>query len=125
DAIHYLCFTRSYFSRLDSLNIHRGHEGFRIQGHVVLQDKEEKAVCILRETGRKEFSVNDEAYTKFSRHIGRYPCVIIAPDDVQLIIGGSEERRRFIATLLSQPAYDYLQALFSYTSLLQLRISFL
>ena len=77
----------------------------------MLNGKEEKAVCILRETGRKEFSLNDEQYTKFSKHFGRYPCVVIAPDDVEVIIGGSEERRKFVDTILSQLDSVYLQAL--------------
>jgi DNA replication and repair protein RecF len=125
DAVHYLCFTKSYFSRQDQLNIHHGHEGFRVEGHFDLNGKDEKAVCILRETGKKEFSVNDALYTKFSKHIGRYPCVIIAPDDIQLIIGGSEDRRKFIDTLLSQLDHEYLQSLINYTKILQQRNSFL
>jgi DNA replication and repair protein RecF len=125
DAIHYLCFTKSYFSRQDQMNIHQGHEGFRLEGHFRLNEKEEKAVCILRETGKKEFSVNDSFYTKFSKHIGRYPCVIIAPDDIQLIIGGSEERRKFIDTLLAQLDPNYLQSLINYTKILHQRNSFL
>lgn len=125
DAIHYLCFTKSYFTRLDGTNIHQGHDGFRLEGHFTVHDENEKAVCVLRETGRKEFSVNDELYTRFSKHIGRYPCVIIAPDDVQMIISGSEERRKFIDTLLCQLDSDYLQALINYTRILQQRNSFL
>ena len=124
DAIHYLCFTKSYFTR-DSLATQYGQQGFRIEGHLVLQDKKEKAVCILRETGKKEFSVDDELYTKFSKHIGRYPCVVIAPDDVQLIIGNSDERRKFIDTLLAQLDHSYLQSLIDYTKILQQRNSFL
>ena len=125
DAIHYLCFTKSYFTRQDQLNILQGHEGFRLQGCFNLNGKEEKAVCILRENGKKEFSINDELYTRFSKHIGRYPCVIIAPDDIQLIIGTSEERRRFTDTLLSQIYPEYLQALINYSRILQQRNSFL
>jgi DNA replication and repair protein RecF len=125
DAIHYLCFTRSYFSRSDSQNIQQGHQGFRVEGQFLLHDRAEKAVCVLRENGKKEFSVNGEAYSRFSRHIGRYPCVIIAPDDVQLIIGGSEDRRKFLDTLLSQLDANYLQHLINYTKILQQRNSFL
>jgi len=125
DAIHYLCFTKSYFSRSDAVNVHHGSQGFRIEGHLSLNEKAEKAVCILRENGRKEFSLNDELYTRFSKHIGRYPCVVIAPDDVELIIGGSEERRKFIDTILSQLDPLYLQALINYTKILQQRNSFL
>ncbi len=81
--------------------------------------------CIVRETGKKEFTVNDELYTRTSKHIGRLPCVIIAPDDVELILGGSEERRRFIDTLLCQLSPDYLQQLIDYNKLLQQRNSLL
>lgn len=125
DAIHYLCFTKSYFNRSDAANVKHGSQGFRIEGHLQLQQKEEKAVCILRETGKKEFLLNDSAYSRFSEHIGRYPCVVIAPDDVELIIGGSEERRKFLDTILSQLDPVYLKSLINYTRILQQRNSFL
>jgi DNA replication and repair protein RecF len=88
-------------------------------------NKTESAVCILRETGKKEFSVNEGAYEKFSEHIGRYPCVIIAPDDIQIITDGSEERRRFLDALLSQIDKIYLQHLINYTKILAQRNSLL
>ncbi len=125
DGIHYLCFTKSYFTRLDGNNILQGHNGFRLEAEVELWDKHEKVICILRETGKKEFSVNGQLYEKFSQHIGHYPCVIITPDDIQIITGGSEERRRFIDTLLSQIDADYLQQLIAYNKILQQRNSLL
>jgi DNA replication and repair protein RecF len=125
DAIHYMCFTKSYFARTDANTPQQGKNGFRLEGNFVLQDKPEKAVCILRETGKKEFSVNDRPYDKFSQHIGRYPCVVIAPDDALLITGGSEERRKFLDSLLSQLDAEYLQHLIIYTKVLQQRNSLL
>jgi DNA replication and repair protein RecF len=125
DAIHYLCFTKSYFTRQDGLAVQHEHQGFRIEGSFRINEKTEKAVCVLRENGRKEFSVDEEQYTRFSKHIGRYPCVVIAPDDVQMIIGTAELRRKFIDTLLSQLDAVYLQSLISYTRILQQRNSFL
>ena len=125
DAIHYLCFTKSYFTRLDGNNILQGHDGFRLEGEFELWDKPEKAVCILRENGKKEFLINGQPYEKFSQHIGHYPCVIIAPDDIQIITNGSEERRKFIDTLLSQLDAGYLQHLIMYNKVLQQRNSLL
>jgi DNA replication and repair protein RecF len=125
DAIHYLCFTKSYFTRQDALSITHSHQGFRLEGNIDVNRQQEKAVCILRETGKKEFSVNAENYTRFSKHIGRYPLVFIAPDDIQLIIGGSEERRKFMDTLISQLDQDYLKYLIDYNKILQQRNSFL
>jgi DNA replication and repair protein RecF len=121
DAIHYLCFTKSYFIRSDSNSVQQGQNGFRVEGNFLLNNKEEKAVCILRETGKKEFSVNGESYEKFSQHIGHYPCVIIAPDDAQLVTGGSEERRKFLDALLSQLDAEYLKNLIAYNKILQQR----
>src|SRR5882724_2738363 len=51
DAIHYLCFIKSYFTRMDNSNVQQGNKGFRLEGQLLLNDKQEKAVCILRETG--------------------------------------------------------------------------
>jgi DNA replication and repair protein RecF len=129
DAIHYLCFTKSYFAR-DNINVQQGQTGFRLEGNFKIWDKQEIAVCIMRETpsdqvmragGKKEFFVNDQSYEKFSQHIGRYPCVVIAPDDAVLITGGSEERRKFFDSLLSQLDAEYLQHLITYTKVLQQR----
>jgi DNA replication and repair protein RecF len=121
DAIYYLCFTKSYFTRLDARNKQLGSDGFRIEGCFTLNNKKEKAVCLLRETGKKEFWINGDAYEKFSHHIGRYPCVIIAPDDAVLITGESKERRSFLDTLLSQLNNGYLQQLIAYQKILQQR----
>lgn len=125
DAVHYLCFTKSYFSSNDAINVQNGAQGFRIQGSFELNGQVENTVCILRETGKKEFSVNDEAYDKFSSHIGRYTCVVIAPDDATLITGGSEGRRSFLDALLSQLDHLYLKNLIQYNKILQQRNSFL
>jgi len=125
DAIHYLCFTKSYFSRIDAANVQQGQSGFRLEGSFDFDNKTEKTVCILRETGKKEFSLNEGIYEKLSQHIGRYTCVMVAPDDAQLITGGSEERRRFLDALLCQLDAEYLQQLIRYNKVLRHRNSLL
>ncbi len=125
DAIHYLCFTKSYFNSVDANNVQHGVAGFRVEGLLNDGGQDVPVNIVLRETGKKEISCNGAAYEKFSQHIGKYPCVVIAPDDVELIIGGSEERRKFLDTLLSQMDAAYLQQLISYTKVMQQRNSFL
>ncbi|PWT77010.1 MAG: DNA replication and repair protein RecF [Bacteroidetes bacterium] len=125
DAIYYLCFTRSYFSKSDIQNVTHGFSGFRLEGTFEREDEQQKLVCILRETGKKELSLNDEHYDRFSSHIGKFPCVIITPDDSVIITGGSEERRRFLDALLSQLDKGYLQNLIDYNKIMQQRNRFL
>jgi len=125
DALYYLCFTRSYFTRSDQSNVLKGASGFRIEGRFDNEDEQTPVVCILRGNGKKEFLADGVAYEKFSKHIGRFPCVIIAPDDIQIVTGASDERRRFLDSLLSQLDPGYLQDLIDYNRVLQQRNSFL
>lgn len=125
DAIYYLCFTKGYFTRSDTMNVKDGSQGFRIEGRLADGRNDYKVTCVLRETGKKEFSVNDQPYDKFAQHVGRFPCVFIAPDDIRMITEGSEERRRYIDAILSQLDPQYLQQLINYNKLLQQRNSYL
>lgn len=124
DAVYYLCFTKSYFGKTDAQNAQYGKKGFRIGGRFT-QTGHYETTCIVRETGKKEFSVNNEAYSRMAAHIGKFPCVMIAPDDVAIVTEGSEERRKFIDYTLSQMDAAYLQSLIDYNKLLQQRNSLL
>jgi DNA replication and repair protein RecF len=125
DAIYFLCFSKSYFSKTDSASVHHGLQGMRIEGKFTKNEQEENIVCIIRENNKKELQRNGEEYKKFSLHIGHFPAVIIAPDDVELITGSSETRRKFIDTLLSQIDNKYLSLLIEYNKVLLQRNSFL
>ncbi|MFZ4058993.1 MAG: DNA replication/repair protein RecF [Ferruginibacter sp.] len=125
DAIHYCCFTKSYFSNSDALNVQFTKDGFRLAANFELNQTPENLLCIHRGVGKKELSLNDIPYEKFSHHIGKFPCVMIAPDDVELITGGSEERRKFLDTVICQIDSEYLQQLIIYTRVLQQRNSLL
>lgn len=124
DAIYYLCFTKSYFSTVESQNVQYETAGFRLEALLQRHQKQEKIVCTLKE-GKKEISLNDEGYEKFSHHIGQFPAVMIAPDDAEIILGGSEGRRRWLDGLLSQLLPNYLEHLIAYHKILLQRNSLL
>lgn len=125
DAIYFLCFTKSYFTKADSACVHDGVLGMRIEGNFNRNDETEKIVCILRENNKKEIQRNGEEYKRFSAHIGLFPAVMIAPDDAELITGTSDIRRKYLDTLLSQLNPQYLQSLIDYSKVLQQRNSLL
>ena len=125
DALYYSCFTKSYFSNSDTQAVKHGCSGMRIESLFEKNDEAFTVVSILRENNRKEVSVNGELYTRFSQHIGKFPCVMIAPDDVSIINDTSAGRRKMIDTILSQLNTSYLQALIDYNKILQQRNSFL
>lgn len=125
DAIYYLSFTKSYFNRPDGQNIHHENTGMRISGNYKLAEQLVPITCVIRENLKKEFYFDEVLYTKFSKHIGKIPCVMIAPDDIQIITGLSEERRKLMDSLLAQIHPDYLQYLIQYQKILVQRNSLL
>ena len=125
DAIYYSCFTKSYFTGSDQLNIKFNQEGFRLEARFMHSAKPLKVVCINRLAIKKEFYLNDVLYEKLSQHIGLLPTVMIAPDDIEIITGGSEGRRKLIDTILCQLDANYLQQLMIYNKVLLQRNSLL
>jgi DNA replication and repair protein RecF len=125
DAVYYLCFTKSYFNKTDSSAVEKGSNGFSLLGSFTVSAENISISLILRENGKKELMVDQEPISPFSSHIGKFPVVFIAPDDVILITGGSEERRKFIDTLICQLDHDYLLHLIRYNKFLQDRNKYL
>jgi DNA replication and repair protein RecF len=97
----------------------------RVEGKYDMNGVSTPITCILRENLKKEFYFDQEPYTKLSQHIGKIPCVMIAPDDVQIITGSSEERRKLMDSLLSQMHPTYLKHLIQYNKILIQRNSLL
>lgn len=121
DAIYYLCMGKSYFSVRDQFLVEHGESFFRLVGQFELADRTDKLVVKVMPKQRKELEVNGRLYDKLADHVGRFPVVIVVPDDTQLIREGSEERRRFIDNTLSQLDADYLRNLFQYNKVLKQR----
>jgi DNA replication and repair protein RecF len=53
-----------------------------------------------------------------SEHVGLIPLVLISPSDIDLILGGSGERRKFADMLICQYDREYLYALIRYNKAL-------
>lgn len=121
DSIYYLCLTKSYFNTTDQQNIRQGSEFFRIEGDITRQHENFNILYKLMQGRKKELLVNDIPVIKLGDHIGKFPAVIITPDDNQLVLGGSEERRRFLDSTLSQVNTLYLEKLILYNKLLTQR----
>lgn len=124
DAIYYLCFTKSYFTSSESQNTQYQTNGFRLDGTMLKDAETNRVICTLKE-GKKEITLNEEQYERFSHHIGKFPAVMIAPDDAEIILGGSEERRKWLDALLCQIHPGYLEHLITYQKILQQRNSLL
>src|SRR6056300_1158987 len=114
DAIYHLSFGKSYFNPVATQNIKHGEDFFVVNGDYDKDDKTEKIVISLKRGQKKVIKRNGRAYEKFSEHIGFLPLVIISPADRDLIIEGSDTRRKFIDSVISQSDKTYLSLLINY-----------
>lgn len=118
DAIHYLSFCKSYFNPIDSQNILHDSDFFVIQGAFVKDESSDIIYCAQKRNERKQFKLNKKEYGRFSDHIGLYPLVMISPADSSLINEGSEERRKYLDSVISQFNKIYLDDLINYNKAL-------
>ncbi len=125
DAIHYLCLTKSAFNAQDTQSIRHGSEFFLIDGTFQEEDKKHQITISMKVGGRKVVMYDKKAYERISEHIGRFPVVLIAPDDTDLVRDSGEIRRKFFDGMLSQIDHEYLDNLIQYNTILKQRNSLL
>ncbi len=121
DAIYHLSFGKSYFNPVATQNIKHGEDFFVINGEYIKNEKPEKVVVSLKRGQKKVIKRNGKPYDKFSEHIGFLPLVIISPADRDLIVEGSDVRRKFIDSVISQSDKTYLSNLLNYNKILAQR----
>ena len=121
DAIYHLAYGKSYFNPLAVQNIKHGEEFFVIDALLEKNGKEEKIVCSLKKGQKKTIKRNGKVYEKLSEHLGLIPLVIISPSDADLIIDGSETRRKFIDSVIATLDNSYLHLLIQYQKTLTQR----
>ena len=134
DAIYMLSFTKSAYTTQDSLNITHDQEMAMVQGvykmsreqnslnePLTLNDEMMTVSCGLRRGVKKQFRRDRKDYKRLIDHIGLIPLVMVSPADHQLIEEGSDERRRFMDSVISQLDKPYLEHITRYSALLKQR----
>jgi len=125
DAIHYLSFTKSAINSTDNHHIRTGQNQFLIKGEFAKGSNHHQVVCSFQQGMKKVIREDEVECAKLSTHIGKYPVVLVAPNDIELIWDGSELRRKFFDSLLSQIDKNYLENLILYFQYLKQRNSLL
>lgn len=125
DAIYHLSMCKSFLNLPDLQNIRHSEPFFVVQGKYERAGEELNVYCGVKRGQKKIFKKDQKIYDKLSEHIGLIPLVMISPEDVSLIDGGSEERRKLLDGIISQCDRSYLHHLIRYNKTLAQRNSML
>jgi len=120
DAVYFLALSKSSIHAQDQLSIRFGEDFCVVEG-AFSTDRDEVVACHLQRQGRKTVTADKKVYEKLSDHIGKYPVVLIAPNDTDLVRDGAETRRKLFDGILSQLYPDYLQTYLRYNKALDQR----
>ncbi len=121
DAIYLLSFCKSNFTNIDTQNINHDADFLLVSGTYLRLGRQENIACGLKRGQKKHLKRNGKEYQRITDHIGLLPLVIVSPYDNELIIGGSEQRRKFIDSVIAQTDRTYLHNILAYNQLLKQR----
>ena len=120
EAVYYLSLLRSFrTNRISHLKQWR-KDGFYVGARYRQKNGREIGLSIAYGTERK-LSIDSVPVHKTSEFIGRFVCSSFTPEDMEIVKGGAQLRRRFLDIALSQQYPSYLQALQQYTLALKNR----
>ncbi len=121
DSIYYLSFCKSRLNSIDNQNINHSADYFLLKGKYQQSELSKTVSCSFQKSKKKSFKLNSKEYSRLADHIGLLPLIIVSPHDSNIILSGSEERRKFMDITISQFDKEYLQNLINYNKALMQR----
>jgi DNA replication and repair protein RecF len=121
EAIYYLQILRSARGARDQDLIRFGAEAFHLHADVETDAAHQIGVGFERAGKRKRVRLDGAIPERLSDALGALPSVMFSPDDVELIAGSPNARRRFLDIMLALTSRGYLPALQRYRAALSRR----
>ncbi|MEO1769142.1 DNA replication/repair protein RecF [Candidatus Enterococcus ferrettii] len=120
ESIYVLALTRSHRTNTENELIGWHEEFAQIKGRISKGTSETELELLLTKKGRKS-KVNHIEQKRLSSYIGQLNVILFAPEDLSLVKGSPQQRRRFIDMELGQISPLYLYDLAQYQKTLKQR----
>lgn len=121
EAAYILATTRSFRGR-DAEVVSKNKEFMRVWGEIENDKKSETEVIFQKSpTGVvKEFKINDKKHSSID-FVGEFSAIVFSPEDINLISGSPEAKRRYLSFTIGQKDRSYLFHLLNYKKVLKHR----
>jgi DNA replication and repair protein RecF len=123
EAVSYLSLTKSFYAASDADVVRIGTEGFHLEGTMIAGSGVAHHIRVeyTRTPPAKLFTVDAAAPESLASIIGRFPAVVLSPENSAITFGGPADRRRFVDLTLAQVSGAYLRDLLEYRRVLRQR----
>ncbi|HPX90932.1 MAG TPA: DNA replication/repair protein RecF [Spirochaetota bacterium] len=123
EAISILSGFRSFKNISDSDIVKWGCDSYYCKGEIIESDYKKFEVGFFKdkEISKKKVKIDGSEISKISEFYGRFLTVVFSPDDINIINGTPELRRRFFDSVISKIYPDYINDLNNFRHILNSR----
>lgn len=123
ESIYVLAFTKSHRCYLDTKLIQNKKEQATIKGTIIDTIPHNMEIIINNKT--KTLKVDQSKLNKTGEYLEKMNIIIFSPEDLNLIRGFPNDRRKYINLQISQISKNYYNVLNDYNKLLKIRNEYL
>ena len=124
ESIYVLSFARSHRSNNEKEMIQWDKEFARVEGKIQKQESTLDLTMVISSKGKKT-KVNGLEQAKLSHYIGHLNVILFSPEDLLLVKGAPQNRRKFLDMEIGQINANYLYNLSKYQTVLKQRNQYL
>ncbi len=114
EAVYIFSHGRSHRAKSDTELVRFGSDTAKLALEFCDRDRDYKAVMQLGRNGKKSVRINNVPITKLSMLMRYLNAVMFSPEDLEIVKGSPQIRRRFLDEAISQLYPLYLKSLISY-----------
>lgn len=119
ESIYVLGLSKSHRTSIDKELIKNEKDSYKIEG--IINNKIKTSLSIKYQNKNKELYVDKKKVNDLSLYLYNMNIIIFYPEDIEIIKGMPEIRRKYLNTELSQLYPTYLKVLNEYNKLLKIR----
>jgi DNA replication and repair protein RecF len=125
EAIYYICTTKGYKSKSDGELLNFDEDSFEVGGVFNNLVKHKARIFYTTGSNRKNYLLDEKQVGKLHEIIGKFPVIVLTPEDHDITQGLPAFRRKFVDAAISQINKLYLETLLDYNKILRHRAALL
>jgi len=123
EAIYLCCMGKSFRAKKDNELINFNENSCKAEISYIKVDRQGTIKAEI--ANQKTFYINGIKQNKVSDIIGKVNCIIFTPNDIDIVKGGPDKRRKFIDMMISSLKPKYINLLNDYKKVIEQRNNYL
>jgi len=121
EGIHTLCYSKSFRPNIKNNIITKNKNTMFVKGFFLTKENKKIEIKHGRVGCEKKITINRKKIQKTSEVVGLIPCVVLSPEDIDIVSGPNTNKIKYIDKILSTTNNKYLKTLINLKKTLKQR----